>query len=70
MILLGRSPDERYDHELLLRYQRLDDGRAVIELRATIREFDRVPNGDLNVGVDFRDPRPSEQSALRRLLRN
>ena len=69
VILLGRSPDERYDHELLLRYQRLDDGPAVIELRATIREFDRAPNGDLNVAVEFTDPRPTEQSALRRLLR-
>ena len=58
VILLGRSPDERYDHELLIRYQRLDDAPAVIELRATIREFDRAPNGDLNVSVEFRDPRP------------
>ena len=68
--LLGQPPDERYDHELFIRHQCLDQGRGVIELRATIRAFDRAPNGQLNVGVDFRDPRPSEQSALRRLLRN
>ena len=70
VILLGQLPDERYDHELLLRYQRLDDRGAVIELRAPIREFDRAPNGDFTVSVNFTELRPSEQSALRRLLRD
>jgi len=66
--LVGQAPDERYDHELVIRHQRIDSP-AVIQLRATIREFDRAPSGDLNVGVEFTDPRPTEQSALRRLLR-
>ena len=36
VVLWGTVPDERYDREFLIRYERPDVARAVLELRATI----------------------------------